>query len=540
MNCIPLHRPRAIACAALMTVAGLAATVPANTLAQPADRQERQIRGQDPARMSECEFRSFKWMTGLDVFNNKGDHVADVSDLIINRGNGRIDYVVLATGSTLGLGGRTIALPYDSFRWDTPKQRFVLDSTEEQLKTYPEFSEQAWTGLTDRDRSTKSSLREWLSRDQTRESADPYAGSLAQAKKQTYEGEVTRIDRMQTTSGEQLIATVRDKSGQSHRVALGPSWFVSASSVAPMRGDKVTINSYQLERSPDELDVGRTITISGHDLLLRDDQGRPMWGADASPPTDKNDFRYDSVTWRSVLASELKGRKVDCRGQECGKVNDLIIDRPSGHVAMLSIDPNQNFLGIGDTKRLVPWSVTSIAVDGTLRIDASKDMVLAGPDTPSDISKLNSGMTPSMVYKAYEVEPPTFGKPAEPGDRRASAPSDDVWSSHGVILRSAGTDTPTTLEGQVTDISRVSFGGSIPPAKAITVNTDQGPQTVLLGPADYMELQKAPCQKGSRVSVEAIKVKVDGKPYLLARRIESGGTSTSLLDASNQPVWDHR
>lgn len=556
--------------------AGLALS--AYALAEPPQREpRREITPQDGARRAGSDFRSYNWVKGLDVFNPAGNHIADVSDLIVNRGSGRIDYVVLSTGATMGMGGKDITIPYGSFRWDSAESRFILDSTEAQLKTYPEFSAENWAGLTDPNADKPGSLREWLNRDQAGYAVDPYAGSLKSAKSRTVEGEITRIDRMQTSTGEQVIANVRTSDGKVHRVSLGPSWYVNGSAIAPMRGDKVSINAYALDRSADDMLVARSMTLSGSELAFRDDQGAANWATSSGnnpssndpvnrphqptteprqPATDPTPTERpaehrtagpatDPVTWRSLLASELVGRKVLCRGEECGKVNDVILDRRSGQIAMLSIDPNQNFLGIADTKRLVPWNVATIAVDGTLRIDASKEMVLASPDTPSDLEKLNNGVTPGLVYKAYDVDMPDFKTPRASGhnqgdDERNLAGVNDFWRARGPILAEVQGATSQSVEGEVLDMTKVTFADGTAAARAIKVKTGQGEQLVLLGPATYTDSQKPSCEKGKKVTIEAVKVQIDGKPYLLARRVSSDGATTTLLDSSNTPVWDRR
>lgn len=309
-----------------------------------------------------------------------------------------------------------------------------------------------------------------------------------------------------------------------------------------MRGDKVVIDAYSLDRSPDNALVGRSMKISGNELAFRNDTGGPLWAVPQGAPPKRDNQTLDeaafaSPTWRSLLASELSDRKVVCRGQESGKVNDLIIDRSSGQIAMLSIDPNENFLGIADTKRLVPWDVATVAVDGTLRIDASKEMVLASPDTPSDLAKLNNGATARMVYKAYDVDVPAFRK-AQAASRDGWNSTDDKWRSTGPILNGVASGPSQTVEGQVVEFTRVDFGDGTSPAKAVRIKTPSGEQTVLLGPAAYADTQPECCTRGKRVSIEAVKVRIDGKEQLLARRVQAEGKNTTLIDSSNKPVWD--
>ncbi len=52
------------------------------------------------------DFRSCHWLTDRKVVNSNGEEIASVSDLIVDRGSGRIEYVVIKTGSTFGMGGR--------------------------------------------------------------------------------------------------------------------------------------------------------------------------------------------------------------------------------------------------------------------------------------------------------------------------------------------------------------------------------------------------------------------------------------------------
>ncbi len=90
------------------------------------------------------DFRTSKWLSKREVVNNNGEEIADVSDLILDRGAGRVEYLVVKTGKTFGMGGRSIAIPYASFRWEAAKDHLVLAATEEQLKQFPEFSTESW------------------------------------------------------------------------------------------------------------------------------------------------------------------------------------------------------------------------------------------------------------------------------------------------------------------------------------------------------------------------------------------------------------
>lgn len=513
---------RAVAVSTLLIAAGQAfAGQPQNSGSRPATISVDQ---------GHADLRSCTWLSGRDVVNTNGEDIAKVSDLILDRGSGRIEHVVLTTGSILGLGGRQIAVPYRDLRWDAAEDKVSLPMTKEQLEQLPEFSQDAWAGLREVNRGDD---RFWSRlRGDAEPPVDAYTAAFEGGHRERIEGEVVAVRRAQGTFGEQVEIDVKSNSGESRRIALGPSWFVNGGSSAPMRGDKVVIEAISLPRDPGGLWVATSMRSGERELALRESSGSPLWTMKSARSEGKE---YSTPYWQYVLLSDIRGKRVDCRGVECGKVDDVILASRSGEVAMLSIDPNDNFLGIADTKRLVPWSVATVGLDGVVRIDASKEMVLASPETPAD---LNVAGTVDRVYKAYEVPAPGSAW-RERGDRDASS-SGDAWARRGVIMGTADASSERTLDGKVVDITEVKFNDGVKPARAIKVSTSGGEETVLLGPAWYMDNQDIGCRTGDPVKIHARRVTISGQPYLLAHSIEHSGKSTVFIDDSDHPVWDRR
>ncbi len=485
---------------------------------------------------SAVDFQSSKVLIDRTVVNNNGEEIAKVSDLILDRGAGRIEYVVIKTGTTFGLGGRAVAIPYGSFRWELGgKDRFVLASTAEQLKQYPEYTPDDWKALKDASTDDKNALRHRLAAD-AQASSDPYAGNLNPASKTHISGEIMSVERVRTsTFGEQIEITVKTTDGATKRVALGPSWYVNGASAAPMRGDKVEVDTLALPRDPNELVAGTHLKTAGHELHLRDSDGTPAWALKSVVADGQT---YSTPFSRYLLLSHLPGMKVDCRGNECGKVYDVIIDRQSGEIGFLSIDPNQNFLGISDTKRLIPWSVATVTYDGIVRIDASKEMVLASPETPSDLALLNSGTQAERVYKAFGVPAPKFTAPHAASSVTPS--SEGAWNARGPVVTAMEANSATTFEGKVVDISDVKFGKDVTPARAMKIKMpgDGGAEEViLLGPVSYMANQKTFCQAGDAVKVNACRTMIDGRKYWIARSIDCKDGRVVMIDGNNAPVW---
>jgi sporulation protein YlmC with PRC-barrel domain len=355
---------------------------------------------------SSVDFRSCKWLGERKVMNSNSEQVAVVSDLILDRGSGRIEYLIIKTGTTLGMGGRAIAIPFGQFQWtpDGESEAFVLAATPEQLKLHPEYTPERWNALRDTSSDEACALRQRLI-DDAAAVDDPYDAALDTAGSRRITGEVKSVERVKTTSGERVVIDVLTTDGATRRIALGPSWYVNSSAAAPMRGDKVVIDALSLPRDPDQLMAGTHLKNGDRELPLRGNKGAPVWGLKTKQAGER---AQSSPHSRYLLMSTLPGMKIDCRGNECGKVQDVIIDRHSGEIGFLSIDPNQNFLGIGDTKRLIPWSVATVTTDGVVRLDASKQMILESPQTPADLSTLNAGSHAERVYEAYDVPCPKF------------------------------------------------------------------------------------------------------------------------------------
>ena len=58
-------------------------------------------------------------------------------------------------GATLSIGGKLVVVPYSAFGWDMIEKHAVLNSTPEQVKTWPEFEADRWA-TRDRQENTLS------------------------------------------------------------------------------------------------------------------------------------------------------------------------------------------------------------------------------------------------------------------------------------------------------------------------------------------------------------------------------------------------
>lgn len=82
-------------------------------------------------------YRTSKIM-GSAVYNDNGDQVGTVDDLIISSQDAKAPYVVISVGGFLGIGAHLVAVPYGSLRLDNYKI-ILAEATKEELKALPEF-----------------------------------------------------------------------------------------------------------------------------------------------------------------------------------------------------------------------------------------------------------------------------------------------------------------------------------------------------------------------------------------------------------------
>ena len=73
---------------------------------------------------------------GTSVYDRQNQNVASVKDLIVDK-DGRIVDVVLSYGSTAGIGGKYVAVPFGSLKMNN--NRLTLDQTKDQLAALPQY-----------------------------------------------------------------------------------------------------------------------------------------------------------------------------------------------------------------------------------------------------------------------------------------------------------------------------------------------------------------------------------------------------------------
>jgi sporulation protein YlmC with PRC-barrel domain len=90
-------------------------------------------------------------IVGDRVRNEKGETLGKIDELMVDLENGKIHYVVLASGGFLGIGDKLFAIPLNAMRVDGPNKEFVLNVDKEMLERAPGFDKNNWPDFTSRE-----------------------------------------------------------------------------------------------------------------------------------------------------------------------------------------------------------------------------------------------------------------------------------------------------------------------------------------------------------------------------------------------------
>ncbi len=108
-------------------------------------------------------------LLGNAVFNNQGEDLGDVKEIMIDVQYGRVSYAVLSFGGFLGLGEKLFAVPWEALKLDTVNKRFTLDVAKERLADAPGFDKDNWPNMSD---------QTWASQLHDYYGTKPYAGDM--------------------------------------------------------------------------------------------------------------------------------------------------------------------------------------------------------------------------------------------------------------------------------------------------------------------------------------------------------------------------
>lgn len=81
---------------------------------------------------------------GTEVYADNGDNIGSIDHLMIDKQSGRVTYAVMSFGGFLGMGDSHYPIPWSALHYDTQREGFVTNITQDQLRNAPQFSDDSW------------------------------------------------------------------------------------------------------------------------------------------------------------------------------------------------------------------------------------------------------------------------------------------------------------------------------------------------------------------------------------------------------------
>ena len=77
---------------------------------------------------------------GTNVYNESGDKLGSIDDLMIDKRSGQVRYAVLEFGGFLGIGTDRYPLPWNVLKYDTSKDGYVVPLDKSRLEGAPRYA----------------------------------------------------------------------------------------------------------------------------------------------------------------------------------------------------------------------------------------------------------------------------------------------------------------------------------------------------------------------------------------------------------------
>lgn len=90
-----------------------------------------------------------KEIIGITVKNSANETLGKIEEIVLEKITGRVAYVVLASDTILGLGGKYYALPWSSLHYNLSYNCYILDVDKETLKNATGFDKNHWPDAAD-------------------------------------------------------------------------------------------------------------------------------------------------------------------------------------------------------------------------------------------------------------------------------------------------------------------------------------------------------------------------------------------------------
>jgi hypothetical protein len=214
---------------------------------------------------------STETLLGSNVKNPQGQDVGDLKQLMLDPHAGRVMYAVVAIGGFLGMGTKTVIMPWHALEVARDGKSLVLNVSPQMLQQAPAYDKGKEPGY-----GPPSEPRGggW--------GADtPYGRLYDPAKEQTISGQVLSLETSAPmpgmAPGMQMLVQTDD--GKSTRVQVGPVWYLERQDLDIKENTRVQVTGARAEIDGQPVLMAREVQFDGQVLTLRDAQGMPTWSS---------------------------------------------------------------------------------------------------------------------------------------------------------------------------------------------------------------------------------------------------------------------
>ena len=214
---------------------------------------------------------STETLLGSDVKNPQGQDVGDLKQLMLDPHTGRVMYAVVAMGGFLGMGEKSVIVPWNALEVARDGKSLVLNVSPQMLPQAPSYA--------------KDKEPVYVPTSEPRGGGwgvdTPYGRLYDPAKEQTISGQVVSIETSAPipgmAPGMQLLVQTDD--GKSTRVQVGPAWYMERQDLNVKENTHVQVTGARAEIEGQPVLMAREVQFDGQVIMLRDAQGMPMWSS---------------------------------------------------------------------------------------------------------------------------------------------------------------------------------------------------------------------------------------------------------------------
>jgi len=284
-------------------------------------RQLVQISEELPAKL----FRATD-LIGLNVNNSSKTKLGDIENIVLHLGQGHVDYLILAHGEILELGGERYAVPLGAFQAMQKEDTtwLELNVTEEQLAAAPQLKGDKWPAITE---------YKWLGTVYT----FGYRANDGQSE--------TEPGHQDAGTGKGNLPRKEGKTGTPKKVQQDSDDVRSSNDPQPANSkkpsDQAADDQKQLARNPNQERAGDSERRNESAVVF---------------PLEVTVVFSTELTGQLSKFEDFKGRDVQTSdGKSAGSIADIVIDQTNGRIAYAVVSRG-GFLGVGSEYVAVPMN----------------------------------------------------------------------------------------------------------------------------------------------------------------------------------------